>query len=117
MTKPVRGEIWLTRFWPSVGVEIAKERPAVILNVPGIGRLPLSIVVPITAWKPECEDRQWFVRLDPSKENGLSKPSGADTFQIKSLATERLITRLGVLPKETVAEIAATVAVCIGCAL
>ena len=117
MTKALRGEIWLTKFWPSVGAEITKERPAVVLNVPGVGRLPLSIVVPITAWKPECEDRQWFVHLEPSQENGLTKPSGADTFQVKSVATERLVTRLGILPEETVSEIAATVAVCIGCNL
>jgi mRNA interferase MazF len=117
MIRALRGEIWLARFWPSVGAEIAKERPAVVLNIPGIGRLPLSIVVPITAWKPECEDRQWFVRLEPTTENGLSKASGADTFQVKSIATERLVARLGVLPDEIISEITATVAVCIGCNL
>ncbi|HON48735.1 MAG TPA: type II toxin-antitoxin system PemK/MazF family toxin, partial [Kiritimatiellia bacterium] len=29
---PERGEIWLVRFDPSVGDEIRKERPAVVLS-------------------------------------------------------------------------------------
>lgn len=50
--QPRRGEIWLVRFDPSVGAEIRKQRPAVVLSVDGIGRLPLRIVVPVTDWNP-----------------------------------------------------------------
>ncbi len=48
---PRRGEVWMVRFDPSVGAEIQKLRPAVVVNVPEVGRLPLRIVVPITDWK------------------------------------------------------------------
>lgn len=41
-----RGEIWEVQFRPAIGAEIQKTRPAVILNVPEVGRLPLCIVVP-----------------------------------------------------------------------
>jgi mRNA interferase MazF len=45
MAKATRGEIFEVQFRPAVGAEIQKTRPAVIMNVPEVGRLPLSIVV------------------------------------------------------------------------
>jgi mRNA interferase MazF len=38
---PQRGEVWLIDFDPAVGAEIRKLRPAVVLSVDAIGRLPL----------------------------------------------------------------------------
>lgn len=35
---PKRGEIWLVRFDPSVGDEIKKERPAVVLSSTRLAR-------------------------------------------------------------------------------
>jgi len=52
MSKALRGEVWDVEFRPAVGAEIQKARPAVVMNVPEVGRLPLCIVVPITEWKP-----------------------------------------------------------------
>ncbi len=49
---PARGEIWLVNFNPQIGAEIEKLRPAVVVSINAIGRLPLRIVVPITAWSP-----------------------------------------------------------------
>jgi len=46
MSKAARGEIWEVEFRPAVGAEIRKMRPAVVVNVPEVGRLPLRIVVP-----------------------------------------------------------------------
>jgi mRNA interferase MazF len=51
VTIPRRGEIWLVDFDPAVGAEIQKVRPAVVIGVDSIGRLPLRMVVPITDWK------------------------------------------------------------------
>ena len=45
---PRRGEVWLVDFNPQVGAEIAKARPAVVLNLDHVGRLPLRIVAPLT---------------------------------------------------------------------
>lgn len=47
---PSRGEIWNLRFDPSEGAEITKIRPAVVISIPAIGRLPLRIVAPVTEW-------------------------------------------------------------------
>ena len=49
---PKRGEVWAVNFDPAVGAEIGKARPAVVIGVESIGRLPLQLVVPITDWKP-----------------------------------------------------------------
>jgi mRNA interferase MazF len=48
---PLRGEVWLVDFDPAVGAEIRKLRPAVVLSLDTIGRLPLRMVVPVTDWK------------------------------------------------------------------
>jgi mRNA interferase MazF len=36
-----------------------------------------------------------MVRIDPDAANGLSKPSAADAFQIRSVSRARFTTRLG----------------------
>ncbi len=77
---PQRGQIWMVRFDPSLGAEIRKIRPAVVLSLNTIGRLPLRIVVPVTDWQSPFAHLPWFVRLPASPSNGLSKDSGADAF-------------------------------------
>jgi mRNA interferase MazF len=49
---PSRGEVWLADFDPAVGAEIQKVRPALVISLDSIGRLPLRMVVPLTDWKP-----------------------------------------------------------------
>jgi mRNA interferase MazF len=46
-----QGEIWLINLDPTLGAEIKKIRPAVIVNDDALGKLPLKIIVPITDWK------------------------------------------------------------------
>jgi mRNA interferase MazF len=43
-----RGEVWLINLDPTVGAEIRKTRPAVIVNDDAIGALPLRVIVPLT---------------------------------------------------------------------
>jgi mRNA interferase MazF len=83
---PVRGEVWQIRFDPAVGDEIKKIRTAVVVSENAVGRLRLKIVVPITEWKPSFANYPWFVRLTPTPTNGLTKVSGADAFQVKSVS-------------------------------
>lgn len=111
---PSRGEVWLVDFDPAVGAEIQKLRPAVVMNLNSIGRLPLRMVVPLTDWKPQYAGYPWFVLIRPDARNGLSKESGADAFQIKSVSLARCVRRLGVLTDEQLEEIAAAVALCVG---
>jgi mRNA interferase MazF len=100
-----RGEIWLINLDPTVGSEIKKTRPAVIVNDDAIGILPLKVIVPITEWKDKYSQWPWMVRIEPDTENGLDKLSSADTFQVRSVAQERFVRQLGKLSSEIMQKI------------
>ena len=109
---PSRGEVWLVNFDPAMGAEIRKLRPALVVNVDSSGRLPLRIVVPITDWKPQYVSYPWLVELPASSSNGLSKDSGADAFQVKSVSISRFFRCLGKVDDEQIEEVAS--ALCVG---
>ncbi len=90
-----RGDVWAINLDPTLGEEIRKTRPAVLLSVDGIGALPLRIVVPLTGWKSHFSDAAWLVRIEPDQENGLSKTSAADTVQLRSVSELRFVEQLG----------------------
>ena len=90
-----QGEIWEINLSPTVGAEIKKKRPAVIINDDAIGILPLKVIVPITAWKDRYHGAIWMVRIEPDSKNNLSKLSAVDTFQIRSISTKRLARKVG----------------------
>ena len=106
-----RGEVWLISLDPTVGAEIRKTRPAVIVNDDAVGVLPLRVIVPITEWKDRYAVAPWMVRLEPDAENGLGKSSTADAFQVRSVAQERFVRRLGRLSDTAMQEIAKALAV------
>jgi mRNA interferase MazF len=112
--RPQRGEIWTVRFDPSVGAEMRKLRPAVVVNLDSIGRLPLRIVVPLTDWQPTFAALPWFVPISASAVTGLSKDSGADAFQVKSVSENRFVQRIGNIANDQLDEIAAAIALCVG---
>lgn len=96
-----RSEIWLVNLDPTVGAEISKTRPALIVSDDNIGKLPLKIVAPITEWKDRYTIAPWMIRVDADSENGLEKPSAIDTFQLRSVSHHRLIRKLGDLSSDT----------------
>ena len=96
-----RGEVWEVRLDPTQGSEIKKIRPCVIVSNDLMGRLSLKIVVPLTTWKSSFKNAPWHVFVEKTAENGLSKSSSADTFQVRSISESRLVKKLGTLvPKE-----------------
>jgi mRNA interferase MazF len=111
---PKRGEVWLVDFDPAVGAEIRKARPAVVLSIDTIGRLPLRIAVPITDWKPQYVRYPWFVELPANSTNGLAKDSGADAFQVKSISQSRFVRLLGEITDAQLDDIASAIALCVG---
>jgi len=88
---PQRGEVWLVNFQPQVGDEIRKARPALVLNANGVTRLELRIIIPITDWKDSYQHHYTKVHLLPTGQNGLTKPSAADAFQVKNVSIQRFI--------------------------
>jgi mRNA interferase MazF len=110
-----RGEVWLINLDPTIGAEIKKSRPAIIVNDDAIGILPLKVIVPVTEWKEHYTAAPWLVRLLPGGENGLEKPSAADAFQVRSVSQKRFIRRLGKLSDTALNAVteALTVVLCI----
>jgi len=111
-TRPVpkRGEVWTVNFDPTVGTEIRKTRPAVVISSDAVGKLPIKLIAPITDWKEYFNQNLWHIRLEPNVENGLSKLSAVDALQLRGLDVQRFIQKLGQLSDETRVEITIAIA-------
>lgn len=109
-----KGEVWLINLDPTIGAEIQKTRPAIIINEDAIGILPLRVIVPLTDWKERYQIAPWMVRIDPEPANGLSKTSAADAFQIRSVSQARFVNCLGRISSDQLREILKAVQTVIG---
>jgi mRNA interferase MazF len=105
-----RGEIWAVSFDPTIGAEIRKTRPAVVLSSDAVGRLPIKLVAPITDWKDYFTSNIWHVRIDPDSDNGLTKISAVDVLQLRGMDQRRFIRKLGVVSPLILEEIVLAVA-------
>ena len=94
-----QGSIWKIDLDPTIGAEMQKSRPCLILSSDKIGKLPLKIIAPITEYKEPYRFVPWMVAIEPSKKNGLSKVSVIDLFQVRSVSQERLIGKIGEIDK------------------
>lgn len=84
------------------------------MTVAGAGKIRLQIVVPVTGWQPQFNRYFWMVPLSPNVQNGLSKDSSADAFQVKSLSVNRFQHKLGNVTTDQLNEISTAIALCIG---
>jgi mRNA interferase MazF len=100
-----QGEIWDINLSPTVGAEIRKNRPAVIINDDSIGVLPLRVIVPITEWKDTFHGAIWIVKVEPDSENNLRKTSAFDAFQIRSVSIKRFSKKIGSVSGPSLKEI------------
>lgn len=100
-----QGEVWLVNLDPTIGAEIQKKRPAIIVNDDALGKLPLKIIVPLTDWKDRYGIAPWMVKIFSDNTNGLTKDSSADCFQLRSVAEERLVKYLGAVSHEDMGKI------------
>lgn len=107
---PQRGDIWLVSFDPTLGAEIKKTRPAVIVSSDSVGRLPIKLVAPLTDWKNRYAANLWHVRIDPDSVNGLAKPSAVDALQLRGLDQQRFVRKLGQVSAEQLEEIVLAIA-------
>ena len=100
-----QGEIWQISLEPTVGAEINKVRPALIINTDTLGKLPLKIIAPITDWKEHYSNYPWMVKITPTGKNGLIKVSTVDCFQVRSVSVERFSSIVGSVEPETIAHV------------
>ena len=102
--QPRRGEVYLVGLDPTVGAEIRKTRPAVVVqNTPANRRSPITIVAAVTSqFEEPLYPTEVLVR---APEGGLTGDSVALLNQIRSVDKGRLVRRLGGLKTETMKEI------------
>ena len=104
-----QGEVWLVEFYPKVGSEITKLRPAVVVSHDEVGRLPLKTIVPITDWKSNYKHYPWMISISNESANGLSKLSAIDCFQVKNFSNDRFMKKLGEVNSEILKNIHNTI--------
>jgi mRNA interferase MazF len=105
MNRPRRGEIYLVSFDPTLGHEIQKTRPAIVIqNDVSNQYSPVTIVAAIsTQFKDPPHPREVFI--SPGRTTGLNQRSAAILNQIRSIDRQRLIKRLGALDTATMRRI------------
>jgi len=106
----LRGEIWLVNLNPTIGTEINKTRPALVISSDAVGRLPIKLVAPITDWKDYFSGNIWHVKLEPDPENGLTKTSSVDALQLRGVDNQRFIRRFGRISDSKLQEVILAVA-------
>ena len=110
---PKRGEVHLVSFDPTVGREIKKTRPAVIIQNDVANRWsPITIVAAITS---QFEEPLYPTEvLVKGPEGGLTADSVVLLNQIRSIDRRRLVRRLGVLKQHTMVRVDRAVMVSLG---
>lgn len=106
-----RSDVWLINLDPTIDSEIRKTRPAIIVSDDQVGILPLRVIVPLTDWKDRYQVAAWMVKLSSTTENGLSKTSAADAFQVRSVSQRRFVRKLGRVEDDTMSAIERALAV------
>ena len=101
---PRRGEVYLVNFDPTIGAEIKKTRPALIVqNDISNKHSPITIVAAITS---KFDDELYPTEvLIEAPEGGLATDSVVLLNQVRSIDRKRLVKRLGVLKPETVKQV------------
>jgi len=100
ITFPKRGEIYLVDFDPTLGAEIRKTRPALVIQNDISNRYsPITVVAAITS-KFDAPPYPTDVIIDP-KETGLPVQSAVVLNQIRSIDKQRLVKRIGKVTEDT----------------
>ena len=100
----IRGEIYLVNFEPTIGSEISKTRPALIVqNNIANKSSPIIIIAAITS---KFDDRLYptEVLIEPP-EGGLKTTSVILLNQIRSIDRQRFVRRIGEISLEKLGEV------------
>ena len=88
-----RGDVVLARVDPTLGVEIKKTRPVIVLSSDAINHFAEpAVVVPFTKNVARVSPSHAVI---PKGAAGLACPSKAVTEQIRAIDKRRLVRRLG----------------------
>src|ERR1700694_2989324 len=111
---PNRGEVFLVNFDPTVGSEIQKTRPALIIqNDVGNRYSPITIVAAITS-RVSAGPYPVEVVVEAAARNGVSVRSAIRLDQIRTVDRHRLVRRLGVLDSTGLAKVDEAIKISLG---
>ncbi len=103
-----RGEVWWVEFDPSIGSEIRKTRPAIILSNDAANRnLSRVVVIPLSSNIARIYPGEALVTV-------VGKQSKAMADQIMAADKVRLKDRVGVLSRQDMAEVEEAIKVHLG---
>lgn len=113
LARPKRGEIYLVNFDPTVGAEIQKTRPALIVQNDIANRhSPITIVAAVTSQFDEpLYPTEVLIR---SPEGGLTVDSVVLLNQVRSVDKRRLVRRLGALTPTTMERVTRALQISLG---
>lgn len=102
-TRASRGEVWLVDLDPAQGHEQAGRRPALVVSVDAFNHGPrgLVVVLPITS---RIRHNPMHVEVEPT-EGGVRVRSAILCEHLRSIATERLHVRWGMISQATLAAV------------
>ena len=99
------GSIWLVKFDPSVGTEIRKTRPAIIVSGTLFNQRRKVTVLPITSSVPDSRLLPVVVAVEPDSTNGLATDSFIVCIDPMTFDKQRLVKRLGVLNTDRIRQV------------
>ena len=109
--EPARGEVWLVSLDPTVGHEVKKTRPAVVVTSDVYNEYNwVVVIVPLTSHDAAEYDQ---VLVSPP-EGGLTSTSVSLPDQIRAIDRSRLVKRLGTLGGETLARLDRSLRIVLG---
>lgn len=111
---PKRGEIYLTALDPTVGQEIQKTRPALVIQNDISNRVTnVTIVAPITS-TVRFPLNPVHVLLTADQNTGLSVVSIALLNQVRAVDRSRLVKRLGKVDARTLEQVDEAIRISMG---
>jgi mRNA interferase MazF len=114
MTFPRRGDIYLVSFDPTVGHEIQKTRPALVIqNDISNEHSPITIVAAISSQFGN-PPRPREAPIPAGSRTGLAQPSAAILNQIRSIDRTRLRKRLGAVDAMTMRRVDEAIKISLG---
>jgi mRNA interferase MazF len=113
LVRPKRGEIYLVNFDPTIGAEIQKTRPALIVQNDIANRhSPITIVAAVTS---QFDDPLYPTEvLIRSPEGGLTVDSVVLLNHVRSVDKRRLVRRLGALTSATMEQVTRALQISLG---
>ena len=113
VTYPRRSEVYVVSFDPSIGAEIKKTRPALVVQNDVANRhSPVTIVAAVTSqFEEPLYPTEVLIR---SPEGGLGVDSVVLLNQIRSIDKRRLVKRLGAVKEETMLKVERAILISFG---